>query len=87
MSDVSLVKTDSALCLQKVFSFRRFHLLIVSLSVCATGVIFRKWSPVPICSRLLLTFSSVSFSVTEFMLRPLLHLDLSFVHCYGYASI
>ena len=28
--------------LQKLFSFKRSHLLIVSLSVCATGVIFRK---------------------------------------------
>ena len=36
--------------LRKLFSFRRSHLLIVSLSVCATGVLFRKRSPVPVCS-------------------------------------
>ena len=35
--------------LQKLFSFRRSHLLIVVLSVCATSVIFRKW-PVQIHS-------------------------------------
>ena len=30
--------------------FRRFHLLIFALSVCATGVIFKKSSPLPMCS-------------------------------------
>ena len=66
--------------LQKLFSFRRFHLLIVFLSVCATGVIFRKWSPVPMHSSVLPTFSSMRFSVAGFMLRSLVHLNLSFVH-------
>ena len=79
--------TDSVLCLQKLFSFRRSHLLIVNLSVCATGVIFRKWSPVPMCSKLLLTFSSISFSVTGFMLMSLIHLDLSFMQDDHYGSI
>ena len=32
--------------LQKLFNFRRSRLFIVALSVCATSVIFRKWSPV-----------------------------------------
>ena len=62
LSDVGLVKIFShsvgyrfvlltmSFALQKLFSFRRFHLLIVFLSVCATGVIFRKWSPVSMCS-------------------------------------
>ena len=71
--------------LQKLFSFRRSHLLIVSLSVCATGVIFRKWSPVPVCSSVLPTFSSMWFSVSGFM--SLIHLDLSFVHGDRYGSI
>ena len=39
--------------LQKVFSFRRSHLLIVSLSVCAAGVLFRKWFPVSMSSSVL----------------------------------
>ena len=73
--------------LQKLFSFRRSHLLIVSLSVCATGVIFRKWPSMPLCSSVLPTFSSIRFSVAGFMLRPLIHLDLSFVHGDRYGPI
>ena len=73
--------------LQKLLSFRRFHLLIVVLSVCVTGVIFRKWSPVPIHSNLLPTFSSVRFSVAGFMLRSLMHLGFNFVHGDRYGSI
>ena len=98
-SDVGLVKIFShsvgchfvlltmSFALQKLFSFRWSYLLIVSLSVCATGVIFRKWSPVPVCSSVLPTFSSVRFSVAGFMLRSLIHLDLSFVHGDRCASI
>ena len=55
-------------------------MLIVSLSVCADGVIFRKWFSVPMGSSALPTFSSVRFSVAGFILRSLIHLDLSFVH-------
>jgi hypothetical protein len=39
----------------------------------------RKTSPVLICSRLFSTFSSISFSVSGFMWRFLIHLDLSSV--------
>ena len=52
LSDVGLVKNFIqsvsyhvfllSFALQKLLSFRRFHLLIVALSVCAIGVIFRK---------------------------------------------
>ncbi|CAO2633763.1 hypothetical protein LEMLEM_LOCUS22355, partial [Lemmus lemmus] len=54
LSDVGLVKifSHSVGCrcvlltvsfdLQKLFSFRRSHLFIVSLSVCAAGFLFRK---------------------------------------------
>ena len=73
--------------LQKLFHFRRSHLLIVSLSVCAAGVIFGKWFPVPMRSSVLATFSSIRFSVAGFMLRSLIHLDLSFVHVYRDGSI
>ena len=72
--------------LKNLFSFRRFYLLIASLSVYAAGVIFRKWSPVPMHSSVLPTFSSMRFSVAGFMLRSLLHLDLSFVHGDRYGS-
>ena len=57
----------------------RFHVLIVDLRACAVGVLFRKLSPVPVHSRLLPIFSSVRFSVPGFMLRSVIHLDLSFV--------
>ena len=72
--------------LQKLFSFRRYHLLIVSLSVCAAGVIFRKWSVI-MTSSMLPIFYSISFSVAGFMLRFLINLDLSFVHGDRYQSI
>ena len=73
--------------LQKLLSFRRFHLFIVALSVCATGVIFSKWFPVHMLSRLLTTFSSIRFSVVGFILRYLIHLDLNLVHGDEYGSI
>ena len=43
---------------QKFLNIRRYHLLIITLSVCAAGVIFRKWSPVQMSSNILPTFSS-----------------------------
>jgi hypothetical protein len=36
-------------------------------------------TPLPMCSRLFPTFSSMRFSVSGFMLRLLIHLDLSFM--------
>ena len=56
-----------------------FNLLIVDLSALAMGVLFRKLSPVPMCSRQFSTFSSIRFSESCLMLRCLIHLDLSFV--------
>ena len=73
--------------LQKLLSFRRSHLLIVVLSVCATGVMFRKWSPVLMRSRVCPTFFSLRFSVSGFMLRTLNHLDLCFVQGNRFGSI
>ena len=73
--------------LQKLLSFRRSYLLIVSHSVCATGIIFRKRFPVPVHSSVLFTFSSVRFSVIGFMLKSLIQMDLSFLHGNRYGSI
>ena len=39
------------------------------------------------CSNVLPTFSSIRFSVAGFMLRCLIHLDLSFLHGDTYGSI
>ena len=41
----------------------------------------------PMLSRVLLTFSSIMFRVAVFLLRSLIHLDLSFVHGDRYGSI
>ena len=81
LSDVELMKiifsfcrhpfclSGCASCFIELLSFRRFHLFIVVLSVYATCVVFRKWAPLPMWSRLLPTFSSMKFSVVEFMLK------------------
>ena len=84
LSNLGLVKifshsVDLSFVLQKLFSFRRSHLLIVSLDVCAAGVIFRKWFPVPMCSNVLPTFSSMRLNVVGFTLGSLIHLDMCFV--------
>ena len=42
---------------------------------------------VPVHSSVLPTFSSMRFSVVDFMLRSLIYLDLSFVHDDRYGSI
>jgi hypothetical protein len=65
--------------LHELCNFMRFHLLILDLTVQAIGVLFRNFSPLSVCSRLFPTFSSISFSVSCFMWRSLIHLDLSFV--------
>ena len=80
-----LVTVSSAL--QKLLSFRRSHLFIVALIVCATGVLPRKWCPVPMCFRLFPTFSSIRFGDVRLVLRSFIHLNLSFVHGDRYGSI
>jgi hypothetical protein len=65
--------------LQKIFGFMRFHLSIVDQRALASDVLFRKFSPVSVCSRLFPIFFFISFSVSSFMWRSLIYLDLSFV--------
>jgi hypothetical protein len=48
---------------------------------------FRMLFLLPIPSRLFLTFSSVRFSISGFMLKSLIHLDLSSVQADKYESI
>jgi hypothetical protein len=91
LSDIGLVNIFSypvswcfllmvvSFAIQKLFKLMCSYLLIVDLSAWAVSVLFRKLSPVPMCSRLFPTFSSVRFSMSSFMLRSLIHLDLSFV--------
>ena len=57
-----------------------FQLLIIDLSACANGVLFRNSYPVPVILRLFPTFFVlIRFSVSGFMLRSLIHLELNFV--------
>ena len=91
LSDLGLVKILSqsigslfvlltvSLAVQKLCNFMRSHLSIHDLIAQANAVLFRNFSPVPISSRLFPTFSSINFSVSGFMWRSLIHLDLSFV--------
>ena len=65
--------------LQKLCSFMRSHLLILDLTAQAIAVLFRNFSSVPVSSRLFPTFSFINFSVSGFMWRFLIQLDLSFI--------
>jgi hypothetical protein len=69
--------------LQKFFRFLRYLLSIVHLRAWALDVLFRNWSPVPMCSRLFPTLWSNRFCVYGFMLRLLIHLDLSFIYIHA----
>lgn len=61
-----LCPVDVSLALQKLFSFMRSY-VFVELSICAISILFRTTSPVPMYSRLFLSFSSIRFSVSGFM--------------------
>jgi hypothetical protein len=61
----------------------RSHLLVGDFNTYAIDVLFRKYFPVPMSSRL---FSSIRFSESDFMLRSLIHLDLIFVQSDMYRS-
>ena len=76
-----------SIALQNLLGFRRSHLLIVDHSVCASGVTFRKQSPVPINLRVFPTSSSNRFSVALLMWRFLIHLDFRFVYGDRHGSI
>jgi hypothetical protein len=61
----------------RVLPQRLSHLLIVDLSACAHGILFRKSFLMKINSKLFLTFSSLRFSVYSLMVKSLIHLKLS----------
>ena len=70
-----------------LFSFMRSHLLTVGLSAFTVGVLFREYFLVPLCSWLFLTFCSSRYSISGYMLRSLIHLDLCIVQGDRYGSI
>jgi hypothetical protein len=59
--------------------FLKSDFLILDVTAQAIAVLFRNLSPVLISSRLFPIFSSISFSVSGFMWRFLILLDVSFV--------
>ena len=90
LSDVRLIKIfsqslgcplcpiDSVLCITETWQFYEVWFLNSCSESINHGVLFRKISPMSMCSRLFPTFSSISFSVSGFMGRSLIHVDLSF---------
>jgi len=77
---------DCGFCLIKTFPFHRNHLSILDLRIWTNGVVFRKSLPVTMSLRLFPTFFSIRFSLSGFVLRSLIHLDLSFVQGDKYGS-
>jgi hypothetical protein len=73
--------------LQKLCNFMLSNLSILDLRAQAIAVLFSNFSPVPISLRLFLTFFSTNFSVSGFMWRSLIDLDLRFVQGYKNESI
>lgn len=71
--------------LEKLLGFMRFHLLTVDLTACANGVLFRKFS----CTNSLKIILQFLFYqvLSGLTLRPLIHLEFSFVCCDKYCSI
>ena len=73
--------------IHKLFSFMGAHLLIIVFSTCSTGVMFKKLSSMPMSSSISPIFSSISYSVSCFMMSSSIHLDLSFTKGNRYGSI
>lgn len=65
--------------MQELFSSLGSHLLIVVFSADTNGNVFRKSFFVAMSSRVFPTFCSIRFNVSDFMLRSLILLGLSFV--------
>jgi hypothetical protein len=70
--------------LEKLFTFMRFHLLIAGLSAFTIRVLFKKLFPVTNHSMLFPNLFSIRISISEFMMKTLIHLDLSFIQGYKY---
>ena len=100
LSEVGLVKISSYsvyccfflltiyFALQKIFSFMRFHLLIFDLRALAIDFLFRKLFPESM-SQVFPPISSIRFSVSCFISKFLIHLELSLVQGdkYGFICI
>ena len=79
---------DGVLCLIEALHFHEVSFIyFVDLRARAIGVLFRKLSHVSMSLRLFPTYSSIRSSVSGFMLRSLIHLDLTFVQSGKYGFI
>ena len=90
LSDVGLLKIFSQFVgfrfflltvpytLQKLCNFMRSHLTFLDLRASAMGVLIRKIFQVNMYSRVFSSFFSISFILSGFTRRFLIHLDLSF---------
>lgn len=87
LKSVALSNSWCPLSYKSWFCFIKSHLLIVDLSACAVGVLFRNLPPVPISSKQFPTLSSLRFILFDFKLTSLIHLDLSFVQGDWYGSL
>jgi hypothetical protein len=72
---------------QKLFSFAISHLLNVELNACCYQYSVQKVISCTNKFNAFPNFSSTRFSVSGFMLRSLIHLDLSFMQGNRYGSI
>jgi hypothetical protein len=61
---------------QKLFSLMQSHLSILSLNCWAIRVLFMKLFPMPLCSSAFPILSYSSFTVSDLILRSLIHLEL-----------
>ena len=64
---------------QKLFSLIRSHLSILAFVAIAFGVLVKKSLPMPLSCMVLPRFSSRVLIVSDFMFKPLIHLELIFV--------
>jgi hypothetical protein len=78
VGDVFSVETISFV-VQKLFSFIKSHLSILSLSCWAAGVLLRKSLPVPISPRVFPTSFCTKLRVLGLILRSWIHFELILV--------
>jgi hypothetical protein len=65
---------------QKLFSFMKSYLAILSLSCWSAGVLLRKYLPTVIISKVFAILSCTNFRVLGLILRSLIHFELILVH-------
>jgi hypothetical protein len=73
--------------LQKLLNFHDVHLLIVDFRVGTIGILFRKFSLVPLYSRIYPTFSSIKFNVSILVVEVFFPHGLEFGADDKYGSI